>query len=121
MCQPLEGEEPEDVGTKKALLTDEPVEDKEGVKSTEIGQAEDIEGEGYDSERMRARSRSRSRSMSQQHNRSHGGSFTSYEEALRGGAFRGSTVRTESFSGRHDRTYSRDRGFSRDRGHSRDA
>lgn len=123
MCQPLEGEEPEEVGTKKALLTDEPVEDKEGIKSTEVGQAKDIEEEGYDSERMRARSRSRSRSrsMSQQHNRSHGGSFTSYEEALRGGAFRGATVRTESFSGRHDRSYSRERGLSRERGHSRDA
>lgn len=101
MAQPLEGEP-----GALALETDEGAAD--GLLESDKAEAGGVDAAiGGDSDpyrdRIRSRSRSRSHSVS---NRSHGGSFTSYEEAMRGGAFRG---RAELTTSERDRTASRDR------------
>lgn len=113
LCVPLPGEDnaPDMGGYTKVGLLSEEVDEHQvpAVQSVaaplQANETPDLESIAAD--RMRARSRSRSRSVSIS-NRAHGGSFTSYDEAMRGGAFRTAANRGESFSGRRDREPSRD-------------
>lgn len=119
LCQPLAGEDAEVDSVVYMPVSTLGADDQVEVHAMDISKEKDQQPGGLGAEdiyRDRVRSRSRSRSQSQSaSNRNHGGSFTSYEEAMRGGAFRTAGGRNELLGGGSERQYSQDRHYSRDR------